>query len=89
MRRLTRDQDVAAPELPFLVRQLPLILTLLFIAGLHEPLTRGLAPQIEYVSALAGSEPTTYEVPASTPAGNGSLIENPARLAPQSDLISI
>ena len=94
MRRLTRDQDVAAPELPFLVRHLPLILTLLFIAALHQPLARGLAPQIEYVTALVGSEPATYEMPAyeaptSQPSESGILIETPAQLAPQSDLISI
>ena len=96
MRRLNQAQDVAAPELPFLVRHLPLILTLLFIAALHQPLARGLAPQIEYVTALVGSEPATHEMPAyegsapgSQPSESGILIETPTRLAPQSDLISI
>ena len=96
MHRLNRVQDVAAPELPFLARHLPLVLTLLFIAALHQPLARGLAPQIEYVTALIGYEPASYELPAyetpanaSQPSQDGILIETPARPAPRFDLISI
>ncbi len=58
MSRSSRTDQAPAPQ-PFMVRHLPLILTVLFLTALHQPLSRGLAPQIEYVNALLTSETET------------------------------
>ena len=76
MSRSPVDDRHAEISQPFLVRHLPLILTLLFLAALHQPLEEGLAPQIDTVTALFADAEATQAVPKAptVPALNASEI---------------
>ncbi len=90
MRRPHHDEEIAEPDLPFLVRHLPFILTLLFIVALHQPLARGLAPQIEYVTALIGAEPAqAAPIYEQRPNSDGILIDGQPRNLSKPKLFSI
>ena len=76
MKRSSRT-DQATVSQPFLVRHLPLILTLLFLTALHQPLTKGLAPQIDYVTALLADDPTVqirFAMPTARALNTGDML---------------
>ena len=76
MSRSTVDERHAEISQPFLVRHLPLILTLLFLAALHQPLEEGLASQIDSLTALFADAEPAQAVPKALaePALNASEI---------------